>query len=31
MEDLDDFSHHSAYEEEQESKCLECLKYFLSI
>ena len=31
MEDLDDFSHHSAYEEPQESKCLECLKYFLSI
>ena len=30
MEDLDDFSHHSIFEEQEESKCLNCLKFILS-
>ena len=31
MEDIDDFSHHSVYEEQQESKCINCLKFFISL
>ena len=31
MEDIDDYSHHSIYEEQQESKCINCLKFLISI
>ena len=31
MEDLDSFSHHSVLEEQQESKCFNCLKFLISM